>query len=143
MTYTAYGCLDAYNKIVGNLSKDSNFKESLKHLSNTGNEYLVYFGVLDAPKDSDIMKQVIGRNGCYFIRTTQECDIDFIWHDRNTNKIEFWGPQKNLPYAINAIEYRIKKVTKTHLEAKCLDQVATKMDLKTMDNEVGNIEDEA
>jgi len=141
MTYKSYGCLDAYNTIVGNLSENSDFKESLKHLSQTGNDYLVYLGTLDAPTDSDIMKQVIGRNGCYFIRTTQECDLDFIWHNRDTNKIEFWGPRENLTYGINAIEYRIKKITKTQLETKCLDQVANKMDLGEVNNGECNTED--
>ena len=141
MSFKSYGCLDAYNKIVGNIPENSNFKKSLKHLYNIGNEYVVYLGVIDAPKDSDIMKQVIGRNGCYFIRTTQECDIDFIWHDRNTNKIEFWGPRENLTYGINAIEYRIKKITKSQLETKCLDQVANKMDLGEVENGECNTED--
>ena len=118
MTYQLYGCLDAYNKIVGRLPKESSFTESLSHLKNEGNNYQVYMIHLNSPEDGDIMKQVIGREGCYFIRTTQECDLDFIWHDRTINKIEFWGPKKNLNRAMNLIQWRIDKITKSQLEAK-------------------------
>ena len=132
MTYKVYGCLDAYNKIVDHVS---DLKVKLNHLKKLGNEYVIYLAKIDAPNDSDIMKQVIGRGGCYFIRTTQECNLDFIWHDRETNKIEFWGPYNNLAHGINIIQHRITKITKAQFETKCLDQVATKINLKTQDIE--------
>ena len=121
MSYKTYGCQEAYNKIVGRLTEGCDFIESLKHLKGTGNEYVVYMGELDASRDKDVMKQVIGRGGCYFIRTTQECDLDFIWHDRESHKIEFWGPKQNLSYAMGVIQHRLDKITKSQLESKCLD----------------------
>jgi hypothetical protein len=130
MSYKQYGCEEAYNIIVGRLSKNSkDFKKDLKHLLNTGNDYLVYQGSLNAPTSEDVMKQVIGRGGCYFKRTTYECDIDFIWHDREKNKIEFWGPKKNLNYAMQVIQSRIDKISKAQLETKCLEKVNKELNL--------------
>jgi len=122
MTYAQYGCKDAYDKILARLGAASNFIESLKDLKGAGNEYVVYMGELDGSTDKDVMKQVIGRGGCYFIRTTKECDLDFIWHDRERNKIEFWGPKQNLSYAMGVIQHRLNKITKSQLETKCLDK---------------------
>ena len=57
--------------------------------------------------DADVLKQVIGKDGCYFIKTTQDCDLDFVWHNRDTEKIEFWGPKDNLARGLRAIKYRL------------------------------------
>ena len=56
---------------------------------------------------------MIGKEGCYFIKTTQDCDLDFVWHNRNTQMIEFWGPKDNINKGISAIKYRIAKKTQT------------------------------
>ncbi len=58
-----------------------------------------------------ILKQVIGRDGCYFIRTTQECGLNFIWHNRTRNSIEFWGPRVAVDYGVNAIMRRFQTVS--------------------------------
>ena len=109
-------CLEAYN-IISSLICESKitcsvFKNGLKSLQNAGSEYNVYMYEMDVKSiNSDILKQVIGKDGCYFIKTTQQCDLDFLWHNRNTQKIEFWGPKDNIYKAINAIKYRIFKKT--------------------------------
>ena len=38
-----------------------------------------------------IIKQVIGKKGCYFINITEKYGLNAIWHNRAYNTIEFWG----------------------------------------------------
>ena len=107
-----FGCFDAYSKISNKLQGRSipdSFSQGLESLRNAGNKYQVYKLSINAPKNSDVLRQVIGRNGCYFIRTTQECDLDFIWHNRDNNTIEFWGPRESIQRAYSVIKSRITK----------------------------------
>ena len=67
------------------------------------------FGILDAPIDSDVAKQVIGHEGFYFKLTTSNTNVDFIWHDRTQNKFLFWGPKYNVIQAMKIIQSRISK----------------------------------
>ncbi len=71
----------------------------------------VFQGFLYAPTDPNITRQVIGKGGCYFHMTTQNCAIHFIWHDRNSNKFLFWGDKFPLIKAMNIIHSRIRKYT--------------------------------
>jgi hypothetical protein len=66
-------------------------------------------GFLYAPKDDNVTRQVIGKGGCYFHLTTQNCAIHFIWHDRQTNKFLFWGDKFPLIRAMKIINSRIQK----------------------------------
>jgi hypothetical protein len=69
------------------------------------------FGYMDAPI-KEITKQVIGSDGYFFKMTTVKCGIDFIWHDRENETFLFWGPSNfRTVKAMNAIRYRIKKIT--------------------------------
>ena len=126
--YEIHSCSDAYLEILNRLDGreiPETFNNGLKNLKNAGDEYIVHVYKYEAPEDSDVMKQVIGRKGCYFIRTTQECDLDFIWHDRLNNKIEFWGPKESISRAVSVITSRIKKI-KSHLfESKVPESVET------------------
>ena len=110
--YEKIGCHDAFvkisNKLEGRNIPDS-FKRGLESLRNAGNKFQVYKCSIQAPDNADILKQVIGRNGCYFILTTQQCDLDFIWHNRDNNTIEFWGPKPNIDKALEVISSRITK----------------------------------
>ena len=56
--------------------------------------------------NEDTLKQVIGRDGYYFILTTRSCNLDFIWHNTYNNTIEFWGPNQ---YSLNKGMYEINK----------------------------------
>ena len=85
---------------------DDFVKELTNRLTNTPS---VLRGFLNAPTDSNITRQVIGKGGCYFHLTTQNCNIDFIWHDRNSNKFLFWGDKFPLIHAMKQIQYRINK----------------------------------
>jgi hypothetical protein len=65
---------------------------------------------LSAPSDVEILKRIIGDNGHYLKLTTQNCNVDFIWHDREANLFRFWAPKKyNLIQAMNIIRGRIIK----------------------------------
>jgi len=122
--YEKIGCHDAYLKILNKLEgRDipQSFKSGLESLRNAGNKYQVYKYSMTAPENTDILKQVIGRNGCYFIRTTQECDLDFIWHNRDNNTIEFWGPKDSINKAVGVIERRINKISKASVEESITD----------------------
>ena len=127
LSYEIYTCADAYVEIFNRLNgKDipETFKDGLENLKSAGDKYIVHVFKHDAPDDPDVMKQVIGRRGCYFIRTTQECDLDFIWHDRLNNKIEFWGPKKSIGRAVKVIKSRIRKIqTAQQIETKIEESV--------------------
>ena len=51
----------------------------------------------------------LGANGCYFIMTTTNCGLDFLWHNREEKTIEFWGPKANIEHAKSVISNRIHK----------------------------------
>ena len=122
--YEKIGCHDAYLKILNKLEgRDipQSFKSGLESLRNAGNKYQVYKYSMTAPENTDILKQVIGRNGCYFIRTTQECDLDFIWHNRDNNTIEFWGPKDSINKAVGVIERRVNKISQASVEESITD----------------------
>ena len=57
--------------------------------------------------DQGVIKQVIGRDGCYFKQITQQTGVKYIWHRRDTNQIEIWGPPNCIPMAICSIQYRL------------------------------------
>jgi outer membrane murein-binding lipoprotein Lpp len=70
----------------------------------------IYYGVLDAPCDTDTNKKIIGKGGCYFYKTTVENRILFIWHNRENKKYEFWGSSfYGMINSMNAISTRIEK----------------------------------
>lgn len=116
--YVKVGCYDAFTQISNKLEDrkiPQSFRTGLDSLKNAGNKYQVYKYSLRAPENVDILKQVIGRNGCYFILTTQQCDLDFIWHNRDNNTIEFWGPRDSIDKAVSVINSRISKITQLGL----------------------------
>ena len=41
----------------------------------------------------DKIRLIIGRDGCNFIKATQRSGCKYIWHHRDTNIIEVWGPK--------------------------------------------------
>ena len=72
------------------------------------------FGHLPAPYntdiiDVDIIKQIIGKDGCYFKLTTFNTGVDFIWHDRAENQFCFWGPKDSVLKAMKIIQGRVDK----------------------------------
>ena len=113
--YKQFDCETAYQKIMerlGGRSIPDDYRQGLDNLKEAGSEYVVHMGSIDVSEVSaDVIKQVIGKGGCYFILTTTEQDLDFIWHNTQTNEFEFWGPEDNIQLGINQINYRINKIT--------------------------------
>ena len=92
-------------------------KEFIDNLTSTleSTENL-FHGFLYAPKDANVTRQVIGKNGCYFHKTTTDCNIYFVWHNRQNNCFEFWGQKKELIRAMNIIHSRIRKCSQSSQE---------------------------
>ncbi len=123
MNARKYNCLDGYNIILkvlkGNMTEDSGvppvseeIMKRLDNLKNYGSNYAVYNLEIDVSMLSeDQIKQIIGKNGCYFKITTEATDTDFIWHNMDRKVFEFWGPYNNIFQAVSAINYRIEKYT--------------------------------
>jgi len=60
------------------------------------------------PKSLDIIKQVIGKDGCYFKQTTENCGIDLIYYDQEQEVFMFWGPTRvTVTNAMKIIRSRI------------------------------------
>ena len=115
MVLKEYKCIDGYNEIVRKLGSnytnlDEDYKEYLDELKNAAVEFIVCKDELDV---SDIeegqLRQIIGKNGCYFIMTTHNYNLDFLWYNKESTSIEFWGPKKNINGAMKVIEGRINR----------------------------------
>ena len=90
------------------------FREVLE--SRTGPRTYVY-GYLYAPNDTDVTREVIGKEGHYFKMTTTLNGINFIWHDHIEGVFHFWGPSTfKVVKALNAIRWRIHKVYQAKIE---------------------------
>jgi hypothetical protein len=112
--YSKIGCEEAYNQIMGRVGDGTHlpleYTNGLNNLKSAGDEFMVWKADVDVSSlDPNCIKQVIGKSGCYFIKTTLECDLDFVWHNRETNKFEFWGPKENIGKAVGVINDRINK----------------------------------
>jgi hypothetical protein len=77
-------------------------------------------GYIPAPPSTidpnrEIIKQIIGKDGCYFKQTTENCDIDFIYYDNLTENFVFWGSsQFNTANAMKIIRSRICRTITKH-----------------------------
>lgn len=61
---------------------------------------------IPAQFETDVLKQVIGRDGCYFKQITEQTGVKYIWHHRDTQMIEVWGPEQSISLAVSSIQYR-------------------------------------
>lgn len=68
-----------------------------------------WFGSLEAPKESDLVKQIIGKNGFHLKQFTNKYGLDLIWHDRTAHNFLLWGPRANLISALYAVKRQIKR----------------------------------
>ena len=50
-----------------------------------------------------IIKKIIGRDGCNFIRATKRSGCMYIWHHIGTDLVEIWGPHNRLMAGENAV----------------------------------------
>ena len=115
MVLKEYRCIDGYNEIVSKLGSnyknlDEDYKQYLDELMNAAAEFIVCkdeLCVSDLKEDQ--LKQVIGKSGCYFIMTTHNHNLDFIWYNVESKCIEFWGPEKNINSGMKEIQRRVNK----------------------------------
>ena len=112
--FTPYSNQDALaqiNTLTNNFDPQYGISNDfVQQISNTLSvDGTLFQGFLYAPTDPNITRQVIGKAGCYFHLTTQNCGIQFIWHDRSTNKFLFWGQKYPLIRAMKIIHSRITK----------------------------------
>ena len=69
---------------------------------------LAYRTSIQAPLSVDAIRQIIGRNGCYFKMTTENFGLFFVWHSRSTNHFHLWGSDiHNLNGAVEVLTRRI------------------------------------
>mgnify|MGYP001020671203 CR=1 FL=1 len=100
------------------------YNQIIDRLTEAGENYNVYVQHIDVSNISaDQIRQIIGKNGCYFIETTRRTDIDFIWHNRETNTFEFIGPKHLLKKAITAIKKRIQKFSSSQSNFEFLNAI--------------------
>lgn len=109
--FTSPEAIDQINLLTDNFDPkygiSTEFRQTL--VDNISSNPTLLQGFLYAPSDPDVTRQVIGKGGCYFHMTTQNCNIHFIWHDRNTNRFLFWGDKYPLIHAMKIIHSRILK----------------------------------
>tara|TARA_B100001996_G_scaffold327829_1_gene274837 strand:- start:2137 stop:2382 length:246 start_codon:yes stop_codon:yes gene_type:complete len=56
-----------------------------------------HYSQLDVSEYEDkIIKKVVGRGGRGLYRLTKELKLRYIWHDRERDVIELWGPYESL-----------------------------------------------
>ena len=82
------------------------FKEHLKRI-NPAFIFQYSYDVSHVP--ISIIKQIIGRDGYYFKMTTQNFNIDFIWYNKQSRKIEFFGYITNILEAYEFTHNRIER----------------------------------
>ncbi len=111
------------------------FKETLRLRHEK--KHFTTFGYIPAPPDSDVTRQVIGKDGHFFKMTTTLCEVDFIWHDRVNQMFLFWGSSTfKVVKALNSIRWRIHKIY-TNLREQQQAQATT-----TMQYDVEDISDD-
>jgi len=129
--------LDNLNITTAGPVQDSieRFKETLRLRHEK--KHFTTFGYIPAPPDSDVTRQVIGKDGHFFKMTTTLCEVDFIWHDRVNQMFLFWGSSTfKVVKALNSIRWRIHKIY-TNLREQQQAQATT-----TMQYDVEDISDD-
>ena len=48
----------------------------------------------------------IGKDGCYFKKTTERSGVEYIWYNDDTRVIEIWGSESSVPIAKDILEKR-------------------------------------
>ena len=75
----------------------------------------VIIGYIPAPPKTnanniDVVKKIIGLNGYWLKKTTENCGVHFIWYDSKLNNFLFWAPNRfTISKAMNAIRWRLIK----------------------------------
>lgn len=95
------------NEWTNNLSPETNSSNTIEYFRNTllrakeeGKQ--IFSAWCYAPKNPDITKQLIGKDGCYLHKTTENYGLYAIWHNRTENKFYAVGPKHRHPDDIQA-----------------------------------------
>jgi len=116
------------------------FKETLRLRHEK--KHFTTFGYIPAPPDSDVTRQVIGKDGHFFKMTTTLCEVDFIWHDRVNQMFLFWGSSTfKVVKALNSIRWRIHKIY-TNLREQPQAKQQLQQATTTMQYDVEDISDD-
>ena len=71
-----------------------------------------------ADLNEEVMRICIGKNGCNFCRITEENEIPYIYHNKETNKIVIWAPaykaQRVMQQLSRQLEYARKIIKKNN-----------------------------
>jgi hypothetical protein len=91
--------------------KNPEFKTKLLETLQDRN-LMIHYGFLNESPSLDVNKQVVGKDGCYMTKTTENNNCLFIWHNRTTHQYEFWALNKHDTInAMDVIRYRIHKLS--------------------------------
>ena len=89
---------------------------------------VTWVGTLEAPADTVLVKQIIGKNGLHLKSFTIKCGVDLIWHDRITNTFMVWGNKKCILSALRFIKRQIHRfTTKQREEEKTMEGMMSTM----------------
>ena len=78
--------------------KDPNHKPPFKN----GEDYTEY----DASENEEMNAVAFGKSGYYLKQITEKNGIAYLYHNRNTNKIEIWGESRKFDRVITEIKNR-------------------------------------
>lgn len=108
-----YYIYDHLNKLFENVTSRPSFDAMCAFkqvLYQRNNRSPTVFSNIRGPANTDVMRQVIGKDGYFFKMTTTLCGVDFLWYDKNSNNILCWGPSNfKVVKALNSIRWRISK----------------------------------
>tara|TARA_B100001093_G_scaffold195748_1_gene188202 strand:+ start:178 stop:798 length:621 start_codon:yes stop_codon:yes gene_type:complete len=98
------------NEWTNNLSHETNSTNTVEYFKNTLSKakdetdsgVQLFSAWTYAPKNPDITKQLIGKDGCYLHKTTENYGLYAIWHNRTENKFYVVGPKYRKPEEIEA-----------------------------------------
>lgn len=113
-------------------SKTSQFIENIKY-DRTSPEHKPPFPntqefKINGDNNKEVMKIAIGKKGCNFYRITEENNIPYIFHDKETNKILIWAPIYKAQRVISDINRQLnwaRNIVKKNNENK----ISTTVDL--------------
>ena len=57
--------------------------------------------------ENEDMYKFIGKNGAHLKYLTTKLGVDYIWWQKETNKIEIWGPRQKLKFAKKIIDDKL------------------------------------
>ena len=104
-----------FNSITDKIFVDDLCKRLSDHYYGPYGSTPVIIGYIPAPPKSnlnsqDVIKKVIGSQGYWLKRTTQNSNAHFIWYDPALNNFLFWAPNRHsIVRAMKAIRWRIMK----------------------------------